>query len=782
MTYRSLAFAAFSSLCLVNHLSAANYYVDPAGYDANPGTASLPWKTVARVNTASLVPGDTVYFARGGTWRETLAIPSSGNSTNRITFDASGTGANPVISGADPVTGWIAYTPGTANTYAAALTGTTAMVTADSAYLKKGASATALNLNEYLWDAGVLYINIGADPSGKVIEAGQRDHAVTTVAGHHYITLRNLRIEKTNVGNLVIAQSNFWRVEDCELFFGNSSGSQSGAGVHADRANDSVFTRLHVNYALGDGMMLWRSARVEVSNCNIHNVLDDGNNHGGDGIQIGGLSTNQHSCDGFKVLNNYVERPSRYTVKGGIITMRGDNGIVSGNTVVGGKFGLSCNGNNNIVEYNKVINFGKYGGIRVSLERPLDGTKIRYNVVYNNPNPGDEVDTGICLLNDHNEDDVPDTDPEPRTNFDIENNVVYNTYYGIGISEEYSGKIRNNIVWNDLPNIGRRLTILKFSTTGSTAIDNNIWQDRGTDPMVRIGNSGTNVQYYDLASWQTATNYDLHSTTADPMWVDPAHYDFHLKEGSPAINTGVDIGVTKDYEGTLVPQGGIPDMGAFEFTGLRIYEGFDYAAGTVAGANGGTGWAGAWAASGGAGLNHIIAGGFSYTGLPVVGNRLQMCDTDKVYQQVTRTLSKTFGSTPGTYWISFLVKKNSSLREAYINFGGLGFRAFGGNPWEVKTPGTSYTTLTGAASADQHLFLVRVDVGAPAHTVRVWLDPILANGEPAVGSALVTLTDPAGFTFNTVNIQHGLGGSSKQSGEWDEIRLGSSFQAVTTAP
>jgi hypothetical protein len=604
---------------------------------------------------------------------------------------------------------------------------------------------------------------------------------VTTVAGRHYITLRNLRLEKTNISNLLIMQSNFWRVEDCELFFGNSTSQKAGGGVQADRAHDAVFTRLHINYALGDGLMIWRSARVEVSYCNIHNVLDEGGDDGADGIQIGALSTTPNACDGFKVLNNYVERPNRSVIKGGIITARGDNGIVSGNVVVGGKFGLSSNGNNNIIEYNHVSAFGDNGGIRVSIGVPLDGTKIRYNVVANDTNPANFDQAGICLVHDGNENYGV---PAPRTNFSIENNVVYNTFYGIAISQEFSGTIRNNIVWNGSTAPSRRLTVLKFSTSGTTIIDNNIWQQSaGNNPMFRIGTSGTSgLNYPNLAAWKDATPYDDHSTTADPQWVNPVNYDFHLKEGSPAINNGVGIGVAADFEGTPVPQGGLPDMGALEFTGIRIYEGFDYAAGTTLNnANGGTGWAGPWAASGGAGTNHVIAGGFSYFGLPVVGNRLQLSDADTTYQQVNRPLAKTFGATPGTYWISFLAKKNTSLREAYIDFGGLGFRANLGNPWEVKTPGTSYTNLN-ATFMDQHLFLVRVDAGAGSATVYVWIDPVIGAGEPNPASALVTLVDPSGFTFNTVSMRHGIGGNSKQSGEWDEIRLGSSFGAVTTAP
>ena len=53
------------------------FYVDPAGSDSNSGTSpTSPWSTIAKVNSASLQPGDVVFFKSGGIWRERL-IPHS---------------------------------------------------------------------------------------------------------------------------------------------------------------------------------------------------------------------------------------------------------------------------------------------------------------------------------------------------------------------------------------------------------------------------------------------------------------------------------------------------------------------------------------------------------------------------------------------------------------------------------------------------------------------------------------------------------------------------------
>lgn len=71
----------------------ATYYVSPSGSDANPGSAAAPWRTVDRVNRASLAPGDTVLFQGGATFGDaTLVPPSSGTSGSPVTFGSYGSG------------------------------------------------------------------------------------------------------------------------------------------------------------------------------------------------------------------------------------------------------------------------------------------------------------------------------------------------------------------------------------------------------------------------------------------------------------------------------------------------------------------------------------------------------------------------------------------------------------------------------------------------------------------------------------------------------------------
>ena len=85
----------------------ATYYVSTAGDDSNSGlTSSLAWKTLARVNAATLSAGDQVLFQRGNTFYGSLTVKNSGTSANTIKLNAYGTGNNPIISGFSTLSSW----------------------------------------------------------------------------------------------------------------------------------------------------------------------------------------------------------------------------------------------------------------------------------------------------------------------------------------------------------------------------------------------------------------------------------------------------------------------------------------------------------------------------------------------------------------------------------------------------------------------------------------------------------------------------------------------------
>jgi Secretion system C-terminal sorting domain len=87
---------------------ATNYYVAASGSDANNGTsAATPYRSINKINSITLQPGDQVLFKRGDVFRGQLQIYQSGTSASPITIDAYGNGNNPIISGAAVLSNWI---------------------------------------------------------------------------------------------------------------------------------------------------------------------------------------------------------------------------------------------------------------------------------------------------------------------------------------------------------------------------------------------------------------------------------------------------------------------------------------------------------------------------------------------------------------------------------------------------------------------------------------------------------------------------------------------------
>lgn len=77
-----------------------SFFVDStSGDDAAAGSSTnAPWRSLSRVNTAELQPGDRVLFKRGGIWRGQL-IPQSGADGAPVLYGAYGEGLRPRLFG-----------------------------------------------------------------------------------------------------------------------------------------------------------------------------------------------------------------------------------------------------------------------------------------------------------------------------------------------------------------------------------------------------------------------------------------------------------------------------------------------------------------------------------------------------------------------------------------------------------------------------------------------------------------------------------------------------------
>ncbi len=77
------------------------------------------------------------------------------------------------------------------------------------------------------------------------------------------------------------------------------------------------------------------------------------------------------------------------------------------------------------------------------------------------------------------------------------------------------------------------------------------------------GGSGThsNNCYYNVTNPPSETG----GIIGNPLFVNYTNGDYHLQNSSPCINSGYNLGLPCDFEGTPVPQGPSPDKGAYEW-------------------------------------------------------------------------------------------------------------------------------------------------------------------------------------------------------------------------
>lgn len=228
-----------------------------------------------------------------------------------------------------------------------------------------------------------------------------------------------------------------------------------------------------------------------------------------------------------------------------------------------------------------------------------DGTEITYrdNHVHNVGNKNVCASNGGAGLNSDAS--------KMGVNTQIYNNVIHNIgpagcgtwYHGIYLST--SGTIKNNIVyanvgggihmWHD----ATRVDVINNTTfangfgiiVGSNGffnkpanpgdyfnVMNNIVANNTIQGISEQGTTGTHNLYKNNLVWNNNKNWqhqngtvDTGTINADPQFVNAAAHDFHLKESSPAIDSGVQTyAPALDIEGNVRPQGDSVDIGAYE--------------------------------------------------------------------------------------------------------------------------------------------------------------------------------------------------------------------------
>jgi hypothetical protein len=228
-----------------------------------------------------------------------------------------------------------------------------------------------------------------------------------------------------------------------------------------------------------------------------------------------------------------------------------------------GAFGVLLHGDNSEIAYNTIS-----GSSAFSYDYGLDGAAVeiyggRGNYIHNNLAVGDDVFTELG---------------NPRS---ADNTFTYNVYRSTlsnsvflitrgantGLGPVLRTTAENNTAL--LTGSSSQGFVCYAGCTGNVLrLRNNIFQ-----AVLKVGYAdGAFDEDYDLFSGGILQfTRGAHSRVALPLFVDPVTGDLHLRSTSPAIDAGVFVGLTSDFDGLSVPVDGngdgvaAPDIGAFEY-------------------------------------------------------------------------------------------------------------------------------------------------------------------------------------------------------------------------
>jgi hypothetical protein len=163
-------------------------------------------------------------------------------------------------------------------------------------------------------------------------------------------------------------------------------------------------------------------------------------------------------------------------------------------------------------------------------------------------------------------------------NVTISFNVIINAtrFTVIHISDNAAVQIQDFRVENNTlidlrahnPIIGRYIVFLGTPSPDSYILRNNIIY---ISDFYRVSSEQitheNNLYYLPNPSTQLGDSLGAGEMKASPQFIDLANYNFRLLSTSPAINAGINMGYTEDFDQNPVPIDNVPDLGAFEYQG-----------------------------------------------------------------------------------------------------------------------------------------------------------------------------------------------------------------------
>lgn len=136
-------------------------------------------------------------------------MPNSGSEGNVITFGSYGTGAKPIINGADVVAGWSVYS---GNVWQAAYSASTPrnVIVNGSVGTKQASTGALASQGDWYWASNVLYVYSTSSPTS--VEVSIRDYGIyfnggSPAWGGSFVTVQDLSVTGANLYGINVGGS-----------------------------------------------------------------------------------------------------------------------------------------------------------------------------------------------------------------------------------------------------------------------------------------------------------------------------------------------------------------------------------------------------------------------------------------------------------------------------------------------------------------------------------------------------------------------------------------------
>lgn len=561
------------------------YYLDSRqGDDRNAGTTETSaWKTLDKLNNiaSQIKPGDKILLKRGSRFFGQISLNNLGSDTKPITIDAYGSGDLPVITGAQPYSGWmqhkgliykaivkqkplsvyvnnslyfLARTPNAGNWFTADNSNSTtwigdAELTQPSGYWN-GATCR-VRTSDYTWD----YSTVSSYTPGSLTMNPGVEYTIQP--GYIYY------LENT-FSSLDTPGEWYWRNDTLYVYLKAAKDTSAiqacskSYGIYAGSVKNLVIKNLAFEYQTISAVYLSSCTNIELSGCSVRESMVSGIEcKTGDQIRI--LSNQISSCYGKGISATSLQNSviNNNTVKQiGLVPGYGKNGydgaigifinhMGSSNKITNnrvdstGYSGIRSDSKNTLIEHNVVSNalltlkdgagiyiWGDYSKNSTIRENYIENIHLNETIkAYHNWGFGIYLDD-YSIANKVTGNIINDRQATAIfLHNSLDNTVDSNTVYGGGLSilidrALSSSSYANTVVHNTFFTINPGDVSLSLSSSEPTTFGNfdfNIYANPFTRATIFHKVQGSGETLFSLSGWRTFHGQDAHSSES-PVW------------------------------------------------------------------------------------------------------------------------------------------------------------------------------------------------------------------------------------------------------------------------